>query len=42
VGHLVRIVKYKDFGVGVREDDVTYGPLVPVAKAEAILSALNS
>jgi hypothetical protein len=41
-GHLVRIVKYKDFGHGTREDEVIYGPLVPVAKAAALLAALNS
>jgi hypothetical protein len=42
MGHLVRIVKYKDFGGGDREDQVTYGPLVPVSKAEALLAVLNS
>lgn len=42
MGHLVRVIKYKDFGCGTREDDITYGPLVPVAKAAALLAALNS
>jgi hypothetical protein len=40
-GHLVRIIEYKDFGLGKREDLVTYGPLVPTAKAEALLAVLN-
>lgn len=42
LGYLVRVVKYKDFGHGVREDQVIYGPLVPLAKAEALLAVLNS
>jgi hypothetical protein len=42
MGHLVRVVKYKDFGIGPREDEITYGSLVPVAKAAALLAALNS
>lgn len=42
VGHLVRVIKYKDFGCGIREDEITYGPLVPVAKAAALLAALSS
>lgn len=41
-GHLVRVIKYKDFGCGTREDQETYGPLVPVSKAPALLVALNS
>lgn len=40
-GFLVRIIEYKDFGIGKREDLVTYGPLVPMAKAEALLAVLN-
>lgn len=41
-GHLVRVVKYKDFGHGRQADQVLYGPLVPVAKADALLAVLNS
>jgi hypothetical protein len=41
-GYLVRVVKYKDFGCGVREDQVIYGPLVQMDKAEALLAVLNS
>lgn len=42
LGHLVRVVKYKDFGIGRQEDQVIYGPLIPLAKAEALVAVLNS
>lgn len=42
IGQLGRVVRYKDFGHGRREDQVVYGPLVPVEKAEALLAVLNS
>jgi hypothetical protein len=41
-GNLVRVVKYKDFGHGRQADQVIYGPLVPVGKAEALLAVLNN
>lgn len=40
---LVRTITYKQIeGLTPRPNDVTYGPLVPLSKAEAILAILNS